>query len=304
MNPVKHSRSKSLLAAAIALSLVMTTSYSLTEPANAPQTHDVIIFDLALQPQNVTIPHGDTISWLNNDPLIYTLWFIYAENQTTYEKAGNEGLSEPILPGESWSWTFDEPVTLQYYSFERLWITGFITVLASDVAMTNVTPHKTVVFQGYNVRINATVENQGYSTETNISVTAYANSTAIQTLTIPSLGPSQRTTLTFIWNTTGFAKGTYTIRAYAWPVPGEKDTADNNRIDGYVIVSMVGDLTGAAPFVPDGKVDGKDIAIVARLFGTRIGQPGYIPNADVNCDGKIDGKDIAIVARNFGKTDP
>lgn len=128
MNSVKLSRRKLLVAITIALCLVLVISYSLTQPANAQQTHNVAIFDFAFQPRTVTIQTGDTISWLNNDPVIYTLWFVYAENKTTYQEAGSEGLSQPILPGESWSDTFDEPVTLQYYSFERLWITGFITV--------------------------------------------------------------------------------------------------------------------------------------------------------------------------------
>jgi len=52
----------------------------------------------------------------------------------------------------------------------------------------------------------------------------------------------------------------------------------------------------------DGKVDGKDIAIVAAAFGTEPGDLRWKPIADVNGDGKIDGKDIWFVARNFGAT--
>ncbi|MGD0029373.1 MAG: PKD domain-containing protein [Candidatus Bathyarchaeia archaeon] len=58
------------------------------------------------------------------------------------------------------------------------------------------------------------------------------------------------------------------------------------------------DITG------DGKIDGRDIAIVARSFGS---YPGCLPPllwnpiADINGDGKCDGKDIAPVARNFGQ---
>jgi len=50
----------------------------------------------------------------------------------------------------------------------------------------------------------------------------------------------------------------------------------------------------------DGKVDGKDIAIVASDFSIKEGQPGWNPIADINGDGKIDGKDIAGVAKDFG----
>jgi parallel beta-helix repeat protein len=60
-------------------------------------------------------------------------------------------------------------------------------------------------------------------------------------------------------------------------------------------VLLLGDLNY------DRKVDGRDIAIVAKYFGSTNGYP---PNADVNGDGKVDGRDIAIVSRNFGKKYP
>jgi hypothetical protein len=179
-----------------------------------------------------------------------------------------------------------------------------------DVAVTNVTSFKTVVCQGYTSNITVTVENQGGFLET-FNVTVYANTTAIETQTVNSMPNGTSTILTFTWDTSGFAKGKYTISAYAWPVPGETDTADNNFTGGWVRVSMVGDLTGGTPnpwdFVPDGKVDGKDIAIVALCFGSAPGcPPPYIwnPNSDVNNDVKIDGKDIATVALHFGQADP
>jgi PKD repeat protein len=99
------------------------------EPAKAEQATTITISDLTFNPKNVTIKVGRTITWKNNDSLIYTLWFVKADDGTTYTKAGKEGLSDPILPNSSWSQTFNEVVTLQYYSFERLWITGFINVI-------------------------------------------------------------------------------------------------------------------------------------------------------------------------------
>jgi plastocyanin len=88
-----------------------------------PPAINVTINDFAFIPQNIDILNGTTIVWTNNDSVIYTLWFVIAENQTTYL------LSDPITPGTSWSFTFYSPPTeLQYYSFEQLWITGNITV--------------------------------------------------------------------------------------------------------------------------------------------------------------------------------
>jgi len=51
----------------------------------------------------------------------------------------------------------------------------------------------------------------------------------------------------------------------------------------------------------DLKVDGKDIAIVAKAFGSYPTDPRWNPKADINKDNKADGKDIALVAKNFGK---
>jgi ABC-type transport system substrate-binding protein len=52
---------------------------------------------------------------------------------------------------------------------------------------------------------------------------------------------------------------------------------------------------------PDGKVDGKDLAIAAKAFGTMPGDPRWsLGIADVNHDYKVDGKDLALIARKFG----
>jgi len=51
---------------------------------------------------------------------------------------------------------------------------------------------------------------------------------------------------------------------------------------------------------PDGKIDMKDIAKVAKAFATRPGDPLWNPAADLNQDGKVDMKDIGIVAKAYG----
>jgi uncharacterized protein (DUF2141 family) len=59
--------------------------------------------------------------------------------------------------------------------------------------------------------------------------------------------------------------------------------------------AILGDVNG------DGKVDMKDIAIVAAAFGSTPSSPRWDPRADVNGDGKVNMLDVAIVASNFGK---
>ena len=57
---------------------------------------------------------------------------------------------------------------------------------------------------------------------------------------------------------------------------------------------LPGDVNG------DGKVDGKDIAIVSRAYNTKPGDPKWDSRADVNGDLKVDGKDVAIVSKYYG----
>jgi parallel beta-helix repeat protein len=164
----------------------------------------------------------------------------------------------------------------------------------ADIATTNITPAKTIVGQGYTIRINTTLQNQGHYTET-FNVTTYANETIIATLTDITLSSGNSTTITFTWNTTGFAKGNYTISAVADIVPDETDTADNTLTDGWVLVTIIGDVNG------DCKIDGKDIALIIKVYGSYPGHPKWDPNMDVNCDGKVDGRDIALAIKNYGK---
>ena len=58
---------------------------------------------------------------------------------------------------------------------------------------------------------------------------------------------------------------------------------------------VTGDING------DGRVDMKDIALVARAFGSTPTSPNWNPAADINGDGTVNMKDIALVARNFGQ---
>jgi hypothetical protein len=54
----------------------------------------------------------------------------------------------------------------------------------------------------------------------------------------------------------------------------------------------------------DGKVDVKDVYMVARAYGSCPGQINWNSVCDINYDGKIDVKDYYIVCKNYGKTYP
>ena len=57
---------------------------------------------------------------------------------------------------------------------------------------------------------------------------------------------------------------------------------------------MLGDINN------DGKVDMKDVGIIARLYGSTENSDNWIQDADIIQDGIIDMRDVAIAAREFG----
>jgi parallel beta-helix repeat protein len=167
---------------------------------------------------------------------------------------------------------------------------------AHDIGMPNVITAKTVVGQGYTSSIDLKILNYGMYDE-NFIVVTYANALVITTQAV-TLTKRNSTTITFTWNTTGFAYGNYTISAYAWPVPGETDTADNNLVDGLIKVTVIGDIYG------DFKVDIKDLVLVIKHFGSYPSHLKWNPDADVNSDGKVDIKDLVLVIKHFGEHYP
>jgi uncharacterized repeat protein (TIGR01451 family) len=96
-----------------------------------------------------------------------------------------------------------------------------------NIAITNVSLSGFIIDRGSIMCINVTVLNKGYFSET-FNLTLYANTTAIQMRNI-SLLPQSSNTLIFIWNTTNFAIGNYTISVHANPVTDEINTTDNTQ---------------------------------------------------------------------------
>ena len=165
-----------------------------------------------------------------------------------------------------------------------------------DVAITNVTPSTTMVYQGDEVSIQVVAENQGTENET-IEVTCYVDSTSVGTQTI-DLANGTATTLTFSWDTLNYPCGSYTISANASTVPDETvpNMDDNSFVDGTVSVDIP-DLN------EDGIVDILDFYIVAVAFGTMPGMKNWDPRADVaEPFGLIDGRDIVVIFDHFGQT--
>ena len=170
-------------------------------------------------------------------------------------------------------------------------------------------PLKTIVGLGFMLHINVFVMNHGAYSEV-FNVTVYANTTAIDIITNITLASRNSVILNFTWNTTGFAKGNYTIWAYAWPVPDEIDTDDNTKVDGFVWIGVPCDVTGPIQGVPDGVCNMRDIGYICNHFGTKPSSLNWDPNCDVTGptrgvpDGIVNMRDIGEACRNFGNKDP
>jgi parallel beta-helix repeat protein len=160
-----------------------------------------------------------------------------------------------------------------------------------NIAITNITTSKTIVGQGFNLYMKVEAENKGNCPET-VNVTVYITTTIITQTVNLTIGT---TTLTFTWNTTGFAKGNYTINAYAWPVPGETDTGDNSSAyGGVIIVTVPGDTDG------DRDIDIYDIVRLASAYGAKRGEARFNPNCDIDSNDVINIYDVVIATSRYG----
>jgi hypothetical protein len=115
---------RKLVVFAVVVGLALSQCVVVIRPAFAP-TIGINIQNFAFNPQIATIQFGDSVSWTNNDPVIYTLWFTNASDGSTYL------LSPPINPGGTWTHAFPDKIRLNYYDFDRLQITGQLGVVPS-----------------------------------------------------------------------------------------------------------------------------------------------------------------------------
>jgi len=175
---------------------------------------------------------------------------------------------------------------------------GYFATLIRDLTITNVTPSRNWVYQGWEVNITATVKNNGNQNET-FWLAVYYNNDIIANYTVENLPPNNETTRIFTWDTENvpFCKN-YTIKAKVPVLPYETNTADNEYIDGYIKVRIFADVNG------DGIVDIADIYLIALSFGTYPWDERWNPDADLNRDGIIDITDIYLTALNYGKRCP
>jgi parallel beta-helix repeat protein len=160
-----------------------------------------------------------------------------------------------------------------------------------EVIVTNVTASTTWIYRGGTPTVSVTVKNVGDFNES-VSVTLYYNVTAGKSINTYQLylGVGQSLTLTYTWNTNGIPYQNYTLTAVA-TIP----TGSSTLSDGNITIKLLGDVNG------DGRVDLRDIALVARALGSTPTSPNWNPACDFYSNGTVNMKDIALVARNFGQ---
>jgi len=120
-------------------------------------------------------------------------------------------------------------VTLTVIDDEGLESTATETVPLSghNLAVINTQPNQTYVMQNRTISISVTVKNKGSYSE-HFNVTAYYNATPVAPLQTQLLAPKYNKTLTFFWNTSSVAAGTYTISANVthWPEPYDPEDVE------------------------------------------------------------------------------
>jgi len=168
-------------------------------------------------------------------------------------------------------------------------VDGHVVIHVQDISILSITKSASEAYPTWIVPFNVTVvvENQGTRTET-FNVTAYANAIEIGREEV-TLAAGANTTLEFNWNLAGVAEGTYTIRAEATVLYGEIDTEDNTKTDGTVKIKHPGDAND------DSVLNAYDLGILAKAWGTSVGEPLYDARADFNGDGTIDELDHDIL---------
>jgi hypothetical protein len=131
------------------------------------------------------------------------------------------------------------PVAGEVEVVDNFLLGGNVTLLGPmpevvhDVAVAGVTASPGVVTVGEAVTVEVVVQNEGTQVET-FNVSAYFDETRIGTSLVASLAAESELTVTFVWDTSGLAPGTYTIKARAHSVEGETNLENNEFTNGEV----------------------------------------------------------------------
>lgn len=160
---------------------------------------------------------------------------------TTYEwDFGDDQTSTGSITTHAYSTTGTFTVNLTITDSEELTnsTTVTVTVTIHNIAISNVATSSDIVRKGETITIEITASNKGNFTET-FTVTAYFNTTAIETKSVADLSPGSPQLVTILWDTADVLPSTYTLKAQASIVTKETETEDNSQTYGSVIIQRI-----------------------------------------------------------------
>lgn len=157
---------------------------------------------------------------------------------------------------------------------------------AASTPMLSVNTSKTVVGQGYNLPFNVTILNAGFTNET-FNFTVLGNTTMI-TRTNVDVSNGTLATLNLLWNTTGLGLGKYVMSVFLGDV----------SVTTSIVVTIPGDIDG------NFKVQLRDLVILAKAYGSKLGDSNWNPNADINGNGIVGLSDLVILALHYEQSYP
>lgn len=175
------------------------------------------------------------------------------------------------------------------------WDIWYRTSFVHNVAVTEIIPSETKVYQEENVTVDVTVQNYGDYNET-FTVNCYANSTPIGSENV-NVATKESDVVTFTWNTSGFARGNYILKANASSVDGETYTGDNTITHENIRVKLLGDVDD------NGIVDISDLHALSAAYGSVPESPNWNEEADMNGDNEVNGLDLSAFVQKYSKTE-
>jgi len=175
------------------------------------------------------------------------------------------------------------------------WDLYYRTSLVHNVAVTEIIPSETQIYQEENVTVDVTVQNYGNYNET-FTVNCYTNSTPIGSQGV-DLTANASDVVTFTWNTSGFARGNYILKANASSVDGETYTGDNTITHENIRVKLLGDVDD------NGIVDISDLHALSAAYDSVPENPNWNEEADMNGDNEVNGLDLSAFVQKYSKTE-
>jgi PKD repeat protein len=236
--------------------------------------HDISVIEVVVDPTkvvagdpvtiNATVLNKGSVSETFNVTVYYddtpidtkTYWnLVPTENATlSFTWSTEVALGEYVIKAYAYivdSATLEPRPDLETNLEDNTLIDGTVDVTVHDVAVVDVTVSKTEVAQGEPVTITVTVENQGGFTETFDVIVYYDGTQAAPPQTVTDLEGGASESLSLVWDTSGIAENTYTIKAEASVVEREEDTADNTFTDGTVTITSLVALSATVDFKPE-----------------------------------------------------